>query len=116
MNIIKPTPFILQTLVFCRSKTIQNDFIAYCGDHIHEKILTEVRKAKYFSILADEVADVSTTEQLSLMLRFVDENNEIREEFVDFLPCMNGTLGQALADMILERVRGHQLDPVFIHG
>ena len=116
VNIIKPTPFILQTLVFCRSKTIQNDIIACCGDHIREKILTEVRKAKYFSILADKVADVSNTEQLSLVLRFVDENNEIREEFVDFLPRTNGTSGQALADMILERVRGYQLDPVFIRG
>ena len=85
--------------VFCRSKTIQNDIIACCGDHIREKILTEVRKAKYFSILADEVADISNTEQLSLVLRFVDERNEIREEFVDFLPCMDGTSGQALADI-----------------
>ena len=67
--------------------------------------MTEVRKAKYFSILADEVADVSNTEQLSLVLRFVDENNDIREEFVDFLPCTNGSSGQALADMILDRIK-----------
>ena len=102
--------------MFCRSKTIQNDIIACCGDHIREKILTEVRKAKYFSILADEVADVSNTEQLSLVLRFVDESNEIREEFVDFLPCMDGTSGQALADMILNRIREYELDPAFIRG
>ena len=60
--------------------------------------MAEVRKAKYFSILADEVSDVSNTEQLSLVLRFVDESNEIREEFVDFLPCTDGT-----TDMILAR-------------
>ena len=116
MNIIRPTPFILHTLVFSRSKTIQNDIIACCSDHIREKISTDVRKAKYFSILTDEVADVSDTEQLSLVLRFVDENNEIREEFVDFLPCTNETSGHTLADMILEKVRRYQLDPVFIRG
>ena len=99
--------FILLTLVFCRSKTIQNDIIACCSDHIRE--LRFERR-----ILADEVADVSNTEQLSLVLSFVDESNEIREEFVDFLPCMDGTLGQALADMILNRIREYELDPTFI--
>lgn len=89
--------------MFHRSKTIQNDIITCCGDHLREKILSDVRQAKYFSVLADEVADVSNTEQLSLVLRFVDESNEIREEFVDFLPCTGGTSGQALADMILDR-------------
>ena len=43
------------------SKTIQN-IIACCGDHVCEKILTKVWKAKYFPILANEVADVSNTE------------------------------------------------------
>lgn len=78
--------------------------------------MTEIRKAKYFSILADEVADVSNTEQLSLALRFVDESNEMREKFVDFLPCMYGTSGQVLTDMILDRRREYKLDPAFICG
>ena len=39
------------------------------------RVLSEVQRAKYYSILADEVADVSNTEQL----RFVDDNNIIRE-------------------------------------
>ena len=76
-----------------------------CGDHIREKVLSEVQKAKYYSILADEVADISNTEQLSLVLRFVDENNIIKEEFVDFLPCLDGTSGQAIASLILNRIR-----------
>lgn len=61
----------------------------------------EVRKANYFSVLADEVADISNTNQLSLVLRFVDESYNIREEFVDFLPYLDGTSGQAIADTIL---------------
>ena len=67
-----------------------------CRDQIREKVLSEVQKAKYYSILADEVADISNAEQLSLVLRFVDENNIIKEEFVDFLPCLDGTSGQAI--------------------
>ena len=74
--------------------------------------MTEVRNGECFSIIVDEVADVSNTEQLSLVLRFVDESNEIREESVDFL--QDGTSGQALADMILVRIKEYQLDPAFI--
>ena len=62
------------------------------------------------------MADVSNTEQLSLVLRFVNESNDIREEFVDFLPCMDGTSGQAIAGMILDRLREFKLDPAFILG
>ena len=103
-------------MIYCRSKTIQNDIILCCGDHIREKLLSEIQRAKYYSILADEVAGISNTEQLSLVLRFVDENNIIREEFVDFLPCLDGTSGQALASVILDRIGQYELDPALIRG
>lgn len=61
-------------MIYSTSKTIHNDIILCCGDHIRERVLSEVQRAKY-SILADEVADISNTEQLNLVLRFVDENN-----------------------------------------
>ena len=48
------------------------------------------------------------------MLRFVDDGNNIQEEFVDFLPCKDGTSGQALADMIIDRIKQYGLDPAFI--
>ena len=100
-------------MICSRSKTIQNDIILCCGDHIREKLLSEVQRAKYYNILADEVADISNTEQLSLVL---DENNIIREEFVDFLPCLDGTSGQALASMIIDRIGQYGLNPALIRG
>ena len=107
---------VVNDCLYCRSKTIQNDIIQCCGDHIREKVLSKVRKAKYYSILADEVADTSNTEQLSLVLRFVDENNIIREEFMDFLPCLDGTSGQTLATLILDRLGQYGLDTSYIRG
>ena len=38
------------------SKTILNDLIECIGGHIHDKILKEVKEAKYYSVLCDEVA------------------------------------------------------------
>lgn len=102
--------------LFTLGQTIQNDIILCCGDHIREKMLSEVQRAKYYSILADEVADISNTEQLSLVLRYVDDNNIIREEFIDFLPCLDGTSGQGLASMILDRIGQYGLDPALLRG
>ena len=44
-----------------------------------------MREAKWYTILCDEVTDVSSQEQLSIVLRFVDTNCNIREDFVDFV-------------------------------
>ena len=44
------------------SKEIQNDLISCCGEVILEKIISEVKHSKYFSIIADEAADSSNKE------------------------------------------------------
>ena len=36
-------------------------------------------------LICDEVADISNSEQVSVVLRFVDNTRSIREEFVDFI-------------------------------
>lgn len=54
------------------SKTSQNKLIKCCGDVITDELITAIRKAEYYSILADEVSDVSNKEQLSLVIRFFD--------------------------------------------
>ena len=45
------------------SKTIQNDLIECIGGHIRDKILKEVKEAKYYSVLCDEVVDVTCKQQ-----------------------------------------------------
>ncbi len=65
-----------------RSKTTQNEIIQICGEKILSRLCREIRDAKFFSILADEAADVSNTEQMPLVIRFVDSDSSIREEFL----------------------------------
>ena len=98
------------------SPQIQNDLISCTGEWIRNQILAEVKKAKFFSVCADEAADCSNKEQLPLVLRFVDATNSIREEFVDFFHCDTGTAGSALADKILEALRGYGLDISYLRG
>ena len=57
--------------------------------------------APYFSILADEVTDVSNREQLSLVIRFVDSGGNINEEFLGFHNLQRIT-AEAIASSILD--------------
>ena len=83
------------------SKTIQNDLIDCIGSHIRDNILKEIKESKYYSILCDEVVDISNKEQVSIVLRFVDDKCDIREEFLDFRAVERIT-GEVLAHEIKE--------------
>ena len=64
-----------------------------------------MQQAKTFSILAEEASDISVKEQLSLVIRFVDEYSNIREVFLEFLYCEYGTSGKAIADLFFREMR-----------
>ena len=91
-----------------KSKTTQNELIDICGQLIMEKIVSEIKLARFFSILADEATDCANIEQMSLVVRFVDALSNIREEFLGFVPCKLGLSGEAIAATISSVLR--QLD------
>ena len=87
-----------------RSKTIQNEIIETVGNYISSKIIAEVKQSRMFSVMADEAADVSNKENLSLVLRYVDSSKNIREEFVGFYLCGEETTGNAIKELIITAV------------
>ena len=93
-----------------RSKTTQNEIIQCCGEYIRDAIINEIKEAKFFSVLADEACDVSNKEQMPLVLRFIDTNGDIREDFIKFILCENGVSGEAIADSIITEIRELGLD------
>ena len=63
----------------------QNDIIEVIGfDVIRTSIVTEVRNAVFYSILADEVSSHNVG-HMALCLRFVDENCDVQEKFIGFV-------------------------------
>ena len=62
------------------------------------------KETVFFSIIADEASDSSNKEQLSLVLRFVDDDNNIRQDFVKFLHCKWDLRGADLAKLILDEL------------
>ena len=63
-------------------------------------IVDELKAAKWYSILADEVTS-HNTEHLAICARFVDRDNNIREEFLAFIGLQRIT-GAEIADAILK--------------
>ena len=96
------------------SKTIQNELVQVIGDNIRNGILDEVKRAKFYSVIADEVTDVSNKEELSLILRYVLDG-VIKEVFVDFLEVERIT-GEVLAQAILQWLAAHALPRTDIRG
>ncbi|XP_026819121.1 52 kDa repressor of the inhibitor of the protein kinase-like [Rhopalosiphum maidis] len=96
------------------SPMIQNNFINICGKIIQDQLVNKINQAKCFSVLVDESTDVLRVEQLSLCVRYLDNNlniekNEInnyvlKEDFLQFVP-VNSTTGQNLATVILATLK-----------
>jgi len=82
------------------SPVIQNEIIQVCNTILLRKIVNKVNKSKCFSVLADETTDISTKEQLSICVRYIDEQNMLHEDFLQFFEIESLT-GDALANSIL---------------
>ncbi len=89
--------------------------ISVISSAILDKLIQEIKTAKFFTILADEVTDCANLEQVSLVVRFVDSDKQIREEFVGFITVERIT-GEALAAALLSWFEVHTLDISFCRG
>ena len=67
--------------------------------------------------MADECSDVANKEQLAIVIRYVNEDDEICEDFVEFLECENGITGLALAEKIKSALQDkYGLDMINLRG
>ncbi|KAI6658455.1 52 kDa repressor of the inhibitor of the protein kinase-like [Oopsacas minuta] len=95
--LLNNTPRASQTLAQKRNIYIvsyPNQIIDVISNHIQCRLLDKVKIAKWFTVIADEVIDLSNKEMLSLVLRYVDSyTGLIREDFINFLECDSGITG-----------------------
>lgn len=72
------------------SPTIQNEIISLCGEVIQEILIDDAKKASAYAIMSDETADISGKEQLSIGVRYFDEQKGmIREDFLGYTQLEN---------------------------
>ena len=65
------------------STDIQNEIIDLLSSSIR-KTISEGCQNRPFSIIMDETSDISTHEQIAIVIGYADDNLKIRESFIEF--------------------------------
>ena len=84
-----------------------------------QSITKELQNSPFLTVMADETADCSNKEQVTIVVRHVAENLEVHEEFLGFFP-VKSTDATTLTNIIkkvfedqelsLQRLRGQCYD------
>jgi len=67
------------------SANICNEFINIMGRQVLNKIISELKVAKYYSISVDSTPDLSHIDQMTFIIRYVNEDTPV-ERFLEFIP------------------------------
>lgn len=68
------------------SVTQQSQLLDVCENTVREEMLMEVRESRFFSLVTGDLVEFANEKHLPLFLRFVNQQNVLREEFLDFVP------------------------------
>lgn len=90
------------------SSTIMEELISVMGKKVKDEIISRVKRSKYYSISLDSTTDESHVDQLTLVLRYI-ENNAPAERFVTFMEN-KGHKAQEMFDALMEFLRENDLD------
>ncbi|KAI5346071.1 hypothetical protein L3X38_013950 [Prunus dulcis] len=96
---IKCTNFLLrQGNLKLVAPKIQKDIVNACAGETLDVIMSGL-KDRFFSVLADEARDVSVKEQMTMLLRYVDDKGHVIERFVG-VQHVTDTTSSSLKDAI----------------
>ncbi len=67
----------------------QNELISALASETLSYVITEVKAAKFYSVIVNSTIDITRIDQFSLSLRYVTETGNSIEPFIQFneLPC-----------------------------
>ncbi|XP_046752385.1 zinc finger MYM-type protein 1-like [Diprion similis] len=68
------------------SSTICDEFIKLMADTVLHTIVSEIKSAKYFSMIVDSSPDMSHVDQLTFVIRYVQSDGSPIERFLQFFP------------------------------
>ncbi|XP_026481725.1 zinc finger MYM-type protein 1-like [Ctenocephalides felis] len=97
------------------SKTIYEEIISLVQSKVLKHITKEVQSAKYFSVIVDSKPDIAQVDQLTIIIRYVRDNGEIVERFLEFIPN-TGHKAQDIEDALLKSLERNGLEIMNCHG
>ncbi|CAN6708544.1 unnamed protein product [Malus baccata var. baccata] len=96
------------------SPDIQKDIVNACATETIKTIIKDIGTS-LFSILIDESRDVSTKEQMAIVLRYVDKNGHVVERFIG-IEHVTSTAAFSLKETIDEVFSRHKLSMSRLRG
>ena len=86
------------------SHGVVNEMITIMGNTLLRDILSSIRAAKWFSVMADETRDISNDEQMTVVIRWVDLNYTVHEDFIGMIhvpDTTSATLTTVIKDVLI---------------
>jgi len=69
----------------------QNEFIHLLAKETKKKIVSEVKKAQMYSVMADTTPDLSNRDQMSVCVRYVDTKSKVCERLIEITETQDKT-------------------------
>ncbi|XP_067119565.1 zinc finger MYM-type protein 1-like [Centruroides vittatus] len=91
------------------SSTICDEFIEILNEKMLETFVSEVKAAKYFSIIIDSTPDITHVDQLTFILRCLSEDRTPIQRFFGFIPIYSHS-GESLKNELLQNIAKLGLD------
>ena len=86
------------------SSDIVNEMISLMGQALLRQLLTRMHNAGWYAIMADEACDISNLEQVTMCIRWVDNEYTVQEDFIGLVQLPNAaaaTITSALKDVLV---------------
>ncbi|KAL7615699.1 hypothetical protein Lser_V15G01812 [Lactuca serriola] len=96
------------------SPDIQKEILCVLATNVQKEIRDEIRMSK-FCLIVDESQDESKKEQMAIVVRFVDEDGNVKERFLDLVHVKDKT-SLTLKNEILSYLSYHKLSVQDIRG
>lgn len=91
------------------SSTVCEELITVMGESVSSKIVEQVKLSKYYSLIIDSSPDITHTDQLSFILRYMNEKCSAEERFLCFI-ANPGHTGENLAYAVFKMLEKIGLD------
>ncbi|XP_014206881.1 uncharacterized protein LOC106638288 [Copidosoma floridanum] len=91
------------------SSTICEEFIQLMAKQITNVIVEEKQAAKYFPIIVDSTPDLSHVDQLTIIIRYVQDDGSPIERFLEFIPNVGHT-AKTISDAVIESLEKFGID------
>lgn len=97
------------------SHEIQDEMLKIMGRSVLNSILSSIHESTYVSIMVDETNDISNKEQLTLVMRRIDHNLDVYEEFLGMYQ-IDKTTAESITSTIVDALVRFQIPLTKLRG